>query len=106
MHLVSSLSMADPVITPSSSAATSSNSTAYSSTLFRTCCSVSSGNSIWLSGTNCRQSSGQTSTHPPHRMHRDPSSSLPSNTVLIQQRKQRLASATAARSEEHTYELQ
>src|SRR5208337_1422150 len=96
MHRVSSFNMAEPVTMPSSSAATSSNSTPKHSWLSRMCCTVCGSNSMRLSETNSRHFSGQTSTQPPHRMHMLPSSGVPSKIVLIQQCRQRCASSIAA----------
>ena len=77
MQRVSSFSMADPVTMPSSSAATSSNSTPNQLLIVAdAAATVSGSNSIRSSDTSSRQFSGQTSTQPPQRMHMLPSSAI------------------------------
>src|SRR5271157_5143132 len=78
MQRDSSLSIAEPAITPSSSALMSSNSTPSRSRTSASCPVVASSKEIRSSETSSRQLSGQTSTQPPHRMQDVPSSAMPS----------------------------
>src|SRR5208337_1017256 len=94
-QMVSSLTMTEPSNWLSSSGATCCRSIERSSCSLRRRSLSSSVNAKLFSGTRERQFSGQTSTQPPQRMHSVPVASVPSKIVLIQQRRQRLASLRA-----------
>src|ERR1035441_3907347 len=69
MQRDSSFSMTDPAITPSSSALMSSNRSEERSRTSASWPVVASSKATRSSETSSRQFSGQTSTHPPQRMH-------------------------------------
>src|ERR1039457_17289 len=81
MQRDSFLSMADPLMTPSSSALMSSSSTPSRSRTSSSCPVVVSSKEMRSRETSSRQYSGQTSTQPPHNMQDVASSALPSKTV-------------------------
>src|SRR5579862_9346224 len=80
MQRDSSFNIAEPVMTPSSSALMSSSSTPSRSRTSASCPVVVSSNAMRSSETSSRQFSGQTSTQPPQRTQEVASSSLPSKT--------------------------